>query len=172
MSSKIYPFKGARVSRTTICIILILTVLWIVLRENVSIPTVASGIAISAACLFFCRKFLPFSKIKNLKLLRLCLYPFYVIGQIYLAGFKTIKMIITGADADIIEIKTRLSDIFLQTILSNTITLIPGSISLELKDNAITVLWLKDKSKDLQHAQNTGESIKGKLERILLKIER
>ena len=82
-----------------------------------------------------------------------------------------IQLILTEADADIIEVKTSLKNVFLRTLLANSITIIPGAISLELKDDTITVLWLKRREDDSRHARKTIESLKCKLERILLKAE-
>ena len=165
-------FRSSCLNRITFFAILLLTLLWVILRENITVPEAVTGAIAGCACLFFCRKYLPFSKIENIRPLRLALYPFYLIGQVYLAGIGAIKIILTNADAEIIEVKTQVKNPFLRTILANSITLIPGSVSLELKDDAITVLWLKSKSNDSTHALNAGESIKNKLERKLLKIER
>ena len=158
-------------NRITFFAILLLTLLWVILRENITVPEAVTGAIAGCACLFFCRKYLPFSKIENIRPLRLALYPFYIIGQVYLAGFNTIKLILSEADADIIEVKTQISNVFLRTLLANSITLIPGSITLELNNDTLTVLWLKKKTNDIQHTQNAGEIIKGKLEKKLLKIE-
>jgi len=158
-------------NKNSLYAILLLTVIWVILRESITIPEAAAGIVISTCCVFFCRRLLPFSNFETINLLKLAVYPFYLIGQVYLAGFNAIKLILTDADADIIKVKTQISNSLLRTILANSITLIPGSISLELQDETITVLWLKGKSKDSRHALSEGEAIKGKLEKILLKAE-
>jgi multisubunit Na+/H+ antiporter MnhE subunit len=91
---------------------------------------------------------------------------------VYLGGFIVIKQILTHADVDIVRIKTKVSNKFLQTVLSNSITLIPGSTSLDMTDNTITVLRFKDKIDDSPDSEKAGEALKGNLEKILLKAER
>ena len=152
--------------------VVLLTVIWIILRETFTILTVASGIVISALCVFFCNWLLPLSKTSNFNILHLIIYPLYLIWQVYIAGISAIKLILTDAHVEIVTIKTDLSSLFLRTVLVNSITLVPGSVSLDLKDETITVLWLKKKSAGPEHTKNADELIKGKLERLLLKAQK
>jgi len=152
--------------------VILLTGIWIILSESITVVTAVSGAVISIACVFISTKMLPVQKIKNVKISRLILYLFYLFGQIYLSAFKVIKFIFTGADVDIINVKTKISNSFLQTILASSITLPPGTISLELKDNVITVLRLKSRTKDFCDAETAGEAIKGKFEKMLLKMQK
>jgi multicomponent Na+:H+ antiporter subunit E len=133
----------------------------------------AIGIVLSFGVIFICHRLLPLPKIlKDINLFKIVFYPFYLVVQVYLSAFNAIKLIFTGADASIIEVKTQLSNSFLKTILANSITLTPGSISLEIKDDAIILLWLKRKKESQQDAQKAGESITRRLEKILLKAQR
>ena len=145
--------------------------IWIILSESFTFFNIVSGIIISIGCLYISTKLLPAQKIKNVKVYRLSFYLFYLIGQIYISAFKVIKLIFTGAEVNIVTLKTRLSNSFLQTVLANSITLPPGTISLELKDNTITVLRLKSK-KDTMDDETVGELIKNKFEKILLKMQK
>jgi len=150
--------------------ILLLTLVWIVLRENFSVFEAGAGVVIGICCLYFCRRYLPFPKFGKINFFLIFFYPFYLIFQIYLSGFNVIKLIFTDAQADIVEVKTKIKNDFARAVLANSITLIPGSISLELKEDVITVLWLKRKSKDSRDAESAAMFIKRKLERILVKI--
>lgn len=150
-----------------------LTLIWIMLSENLTIATVLTAITVSICSVFIYHLMIPSSKSKkNLKLIVLAIYPFYLIGQIYLSAFNAIKLILTGADVDIIEVKTQLTDNFLKTILANSFTLTPGTISLELKEDTISLFWLRGKKQTHQDAEKAGELTKHKLEKILLKAER
>ena len=148
-----------------------LTAVWIILFEKFTVPLMAAGVVVSAGCVYICNRLLPLPKTANIKTFGLIIYPFYLIIQVYLSAFNAIKLILTGVDVDFIEVKTKLSNNFLRTILANSITLTPGSVSLELKDDTITLLWLKGKTESHQDAEKAGESIKSKLERILLRAE-
>ena len=48
--------------------------------------------------------------------------------------------------------------------MANSITMTPGTVTIELEDNRITVLWLENKPVSKKEA---GEIIKGDLENIL-----
>jgi len=149
-----------------------LAAIWIILSENHSVPVIAAGLVISFGCIYICNRLLPLPKTANIKPLVLITYPFYLIFQVYLSAFNAIKLILTGMEVDIIEVRTKLSNSFLRTLLANSVTLTPGSVSLELKDDTITLLWMKGKTQDHQDAEKDGEAIKDKLERILLKAEK
>lgn len=159
--------------KNTILIIMGLTVMWIILLEGFTVVNLALGIIISAGCIYICHRLLPLPKmIKNINLFRFILYPFYLTGQVYLAAFNAMKLIFTGANVSVIQIRTQISNSFLRTILANSITLTPGSVSLELNDTIITILWLKKKTENHQDAEKAGELIKQKLEKMLIKAEK
>jgi multisubunit Na+/H+ antiporter MnhE subunit len=151
---------------------ILLTAVWLILVEKITLPLLAVGIFVSAGSLYVYHRFLPFPKITGISLFRLTLYPFYLIGKLYLSAFKAIKLIVSGADVDVIEVKTEISNSFLQTMLANSVTLIPGATSLELKDGIITVLLLKKKTNNHEETKKAGEAMIHKLENFLLKAQR
>ena len=149
-----------------------LTGIWIIMSEIINVPTIIKGVVIGIGCVYIAYKFLPSYKINKIRLFRLSLYPIFLIGQIYYSAFRVIKLIFSGANVDIVDIKTKLSNSFLQTILANSITIVPGSISLDLKENTLTVLRLMEKTNVSSDPEIAGEMLKGKLERVLLKIQK
>ena len=159
-------------SRNSLYLILSLTVIWIILRESVSAATVLIGLAASTCCVLFARKFIPLTKTEPVKPLRLVLYFFFLLGQIYIGGIAAVKVILFGAHVEIVEIKTKITSRLLRTILVNSITLVPGSIALDLTDDVITVLWLTRETDTPPDIEKADELLKGKLERMLLKAER
>jgi len=156
----------------TLYAIFLLTAVWVILCENFSLFSVITGVIISAGCLLFCRKLLPFPKIKSINLFRLAIYFLYLITQMYLAGILIIKIILTGADTDVIKVKTQIKSGFLRTLLANSITLIPGTVSLDAQDGAITVLHFKEKADQSRNPEKIGQEIKGGLEKMLLKMQK
>ena len=141
-----------------------------ILAEGFTVATIAVGLAMSAGVLYVSNKLIPLpGTAKNIKFFWVAIYPFFLIGQIYLSAFNAIKLIFTGAEVDIIKVKTKISSNFLRTMLANSITLTPGTISLELQDDEITVLLLKRRN---DKNQVEGDSTKGKMESLLLKAER
>jgi len=151
---------------------MLLTAVWVILVEKFSLPLLAAGIVVSAVSLYVYRRFLPFPRITGISHFRLTLYPFYLIGELFVSAFRTIKLIATGADVDVVDVKTRISNSFLQTMLANSVTLLAGTVSLDMKDDRITVLLLKRKNENHEEAQKTGEAVIHKLEKFLLKTQR
>jgi len=159
-------------SRNSFYMIILLTAIWIILRESVSILAVAAGLAISFCCVFFFHRFIPLPKSEPIRPFRLVIYVFYLLGQIYIGGIAAIGIILFGARVDIVEMKTRIRSKVLRTILVNSITLVPGSVSLDLNEDTITVLWLTRKTDGAADIKKTGELLKGKLERMLFKVQK
>ena len=160
------------VNRNSIYAAVLLAAVWVILRESVTVWTVTGGIVIGGGCVYLCAKLLPSSKMPVINPFRFTLYLLFLLGEVYLAGFSAIKLIIKGAEVEIVEMKTKVSSPFLRTILVNSITLVPGSVSLDLNGDMITVLWLKKKTADPHYIHYADELIKGKLERMLLKAEK
>jgi len=73
-----------------LCAVILLTIIRIILRESFTLLTVAAGIAISALCMLFVNRFLPLPRMSDFSVLRLFLYPFYLIWQVYVAGICAI----------------------------------------------------------------------------------
>ena len=159
-------------SRNSIYLIILLTVVWIILRESLTVVTAVVGLVLSALCVLLSRRFIPLEKTESVKPLRLIIYLFYLFGQIYAGGMATIRIILFGSHVEIVEIDTKIRNRVLRAILVNSITLVPGSVSLALEDDTITVLWLTRKDVSQSEIENADELLKGKLERMLLKAQK
>ena len=102
------------------------------------------GAGVSIVCVYYSRKFLPLKGITNVSFLRLFLYLFYLLKEIYVAGFHVIGIIIKGqARTDIVTMRTKITNETLRIVLADSITLTPGSVLLDLTDDNITVVWLR-----------------------------
>jgi multicomponent Na+:H+ antiporter subunit E len=156
-------------NRTFIFAVTALTVIWCILREEFSPSAVGTGFFVGVVCLFLYRKLLPFPILSDFYILKLIPYPFFLLFRVYVGGISAIKLILTGAEVEITEIKTELTSTFLRTLLVNSITLVPGSISLDLKDDTITVLMLKEKNSEMKDIDRI---LKGNMEKMLLRAQR
>ena len=152
--------------------VLAFTIVWIILTESLSPLLILAGFVVSVGCVYFCSKMLPLEKISNVNYWRLFVYVFYLIGQLYLAGMSAIKLIIIGAKVDIVEINTSIDNDLLRVFLANSITLTPGTLTLELFDDSLTVLWLREKASGYEDYGDADEIIKGGLERMLKKAQK
>jgi len=157
--------------KNSVFAVLLLTFVWVILRESLAVSTIATGVVLSVGCVYFCRKFLPLPKTSDIRLFMFALYLPFLLGQVYIAGFSAIKLLITGARVEVVEVKTTISNLFLRTVLCNSITLVPGSVSLEMKDDTITVLWLIKKTQAPEYSKRAQEVLLCGLERMLRRAE-
>ena len=157
--------------RHTLFVYIALTLVWIVLVEEISWRSLAMGMFFTIICLHFAGKFLPYEEIRRVNFFRLITFPFFLVGQIYASGFVVIKIILKGHKLDIVTVRTKIQNETLRVMLADTITLTPGSIMLDLVDDFVVILWMREKGLKVD-SDTAGELIKGKLERGLLRAER
>lgn len=160
-------------NKGTIVIILALAFVWIILVESWSPIAIISGIAISVACVFFAKKYLPLHKITGVNFGNLATYPFFLLGQIFSASIYVSRIILFGAKTDIVKVKTNLVNDSLRIMLADSVTLTPGSLLLELENEKMTILWLRPKgSPDVEQTENPDRQIMGKLEKRLMEAQK
>ncbi|AKL96419.1 multisubunit sodium/proton antiporter, MrpE subunit [Clostridium aceticum] len=149
-------------------VIILCSIIWVVLNEEVSVKNVLLGCLLGFCSITCTEQFLIHKEYKaNWKLNPMVLfrYLFHLIIQMYISGFITIGKIISGKiNPDIVEISTELDDDLLICILANSITLTPGTITVDKEGQKLKVLWLDCISKDSNEA---GDMIKGSFEKIL-----
>ncbi|MCL2753653.1 MAG: Na+/H+ antiporter subunit E [Defluviitaleaceae bacterium] len=152
-----------------------LAVIWVVLTETLSWESVAVAMIIAVFAVHFSDKFLPSANKEagTVKFSKLIFYPFYLIGQVYLAGFSMLKFVIVGAKFEFVPVKTTLKSEPLKVLLMDSMTLVPGSVSVDIKDDIITSLWIFDKKLNLDQMgkEAVSEMAKGNLEKKIKKAE-
>ncbi|MCL2457103.1 MAG: Na+/H+ antiporter subunit E [Defluviitaleaceae bacterium] len=150
--------------------IFLMTAIWIILN-GFSYANVAIGIIVGAASLWLAKKFMKPSEITGVSFFRLVFYPFFLLWQVYVAGFMVIGMIIRGCYTEVVTAETEIRNDFLRAMLCNTITMIPGSVVLDRDESKIKVMLLKKKNSP-PLTENISETVMGKPEKKLLKAER
>ena len=79
------------------------------------------------------------------------------------------KMTISGKiNPGVVDIKTNLKDDYSISILANSITLTPGTVTIDKNGNKLKVLWLDVQTRNPKKA---GKIIKGNLEKRFEKRE-
>jgi len=130
----------------------ILTITWTILNGKISWFVILSGIISSVLVLRYTDKFLlgtSYHKVHQFKIINMIKYFFFMIKSIYISGFQMIGMIITHKiNPSIVEIETDLEEDFQRTMLANSITLTPGTITVELTGNKLKVLWINKTTDD------------------------
>jgi len=158
--------------RNIIYMIIIFTVVWIVLMEELTLWSVGAGLAVSTLCAVFCRIFLPLDRIAGVNYFWFFVYVIYLIGQVYVAAISAVKLVIKGAKSDIVVVDTAITNDFLRVMLANSITLVPGSVTLDMNDDKITILMLSEKDGGPQELKSATDRIKDVLEKRLIKAQK
>lgn len=96
------------------------------------------------------------------------LYVFIVLWEIYLASFNVVYQVVTmRINPGIVKIRTRLKSRFARALLANSITLTPGTVTIDLQDDHLYVHWLAVKT---TIAHRAAKMIKGNYEAQLRRI--
>lgn len=120
--------------------------LWLILNGRVTLEVCLLGLPITALIYFFVCRFMDFSVKKDLALMRragyLVAYGFVLLKEIFVSNFKVMAIIlfkripITPAMTEVkIDLKTQMA----KTLLANSITLTPGTITVKVEGDVFTV---------------------------------
>lgn len=127
-------------------VIILLTVVWIILFEQVSIFVVVTGLIASFLVTEFTDRFLLKGNYEHsyvIGLGTLVKYVIRLIWEIFVAGIQVIPAILTGkTDVYVVTVPTKLKDELLVDLLANAVTLTPGSVTLDKKGSDLQVLCL------------------------------
>ena len=132
--------------------LIFLLLLWIIFNGAFTLEILLFGIAISAVVFLFLVKFMGYSIRKEIKLI--CKLPFVIaylfvlLEEIVKANIVCARLIIKGnrkIEPALVSFPSPLKSEMLSTVLANSITLTPGTISVTLKDGRFCVHCL-DKS--------------------------
>ncbi|MBN2777272.1 MAG: Na+/H+ antiporter subunit E [Bacteroidales bacterium] len=154
-------------------ITIVLFSVWVLLNNSYEPVLLIIGAAVSILiALIFCTKCSVFSQIK--------LSPkslFYSIAYLFVFMIELIKSNLDVAirvispklpiNPGIVKVKTVLNTELGRMILANSITLTPGTLSVDIRDEYIYVHWINVEGKDIETATN---SIVKKFEKYLKEI--
>lgn len=125
---------------------------WIVFNGKITTEIVVLGLVIAAAVFAFICKFMDYSVQKEKRFYRkflfFCGYAFLLVKEIIKANMAVIRMCLTQKEVMepvIVKFRTSLKKEVTRVILANSITLTPGTITVSLEEDELTVHCL-DKS--------------------------
>lgn len=131
---------------------LFLLAIWIIFNGQFTLEILIFGILISLAVCLFSVKFLDYSFRKEFMYLKklplLIAYVFVLIWEIIKANFCVAGLIIKGrkkTHAIVHTFKSPVKTGFAQTLLANSITLTPGTITVSLSNDEYKVHCLDEK---------------------------
>ena len=100
----------------------------------------------------------------------LILFFFYLVYQLYASSWKMlITTIKRNPNPRIVHFRTRLHSDLARMVLANSITFTPGTITLDLNDDHLTVHWFFCNT---NHSKLAGETIKGRFEKYIRRVWR
>lgn len=118
---------------------------WLILNGRVTLEICLFGIGISAAICVFCWKFLGYDFKKEVSYYKLIdnylVYALIVLREIFKANRDVLKIIFSGKKVEpaLISFKTDLKSEAARVALANSITLTPGTISVQLEGDTYVV---------------------------------
>ncbi len=145
---------------------LILSLFWIILFERFTLKVVLAAPFVALLSIWVTETALLEDSLYEMypfRLHRMLLYGLFLIIEIYKSGISMIPYIIFGkANPTFVEITTELESNLELAVLSNSITLTPGTITTDISGQRLVVLWLNPLTTQPTMA---GIHIKGKLEK-------
>ncbi|MDF2890174.1 MAG: sodium:proton antiporter [Clostridia bacterium] len=139
---------------------------WLILCEKLNAEVFMIGIVISAAVYYFNRNLLPTGNFRIRKLPLYALYLLLLLKEIILANISVAGIVLSpkmNVSPCIVRLKTQLKSKLHRAILANSITLTPGTLTVQfIEDELIVHCLVKAYIPGLIHS---------KFEKLLLKIE-
>ncbi|MBU3189284.1 Na+/H+ antiporter subunit E [Clostridium bowmanii] len=141
---------------------------WIVISDNAKVETICSGIIISLLVIRLNKDLMCSNTKINLRknIMPWIAYVIILIKEILVSNFNVAKIVLSPKlviSPQIVTINTKIKSDFHKTIFANSITLTPGTLTVSMDGDNITVHCLKD-----EFATGLNNSA---FEKIILKVE-
>ena len=139
---------------------LILFIFWILINNSFDALNLGIGAGLALArSLLFCRSCDVFSKIRLTpkSLLYTFVYLLVFLGELIKSNLDVARRVLTPSlpiNPGIVEVKTKLTSRMGRMILANSITLTPGTLTVDVKDDRLFIHWIDVKSEDIEEATN------------------
>ncbi len=139
--------------KNKVVVIAIFTLLWLFVNESFTPMSLALSVILCALSVYISGKLLEIDyavefAMPPLKAIKYILFMFY---SVYMSGFRATYYILTGkVHPSFVKVKIdeKIENEFLQNIIANSVTLTPGTITVDKKGDMLTILCLhKDDTK-------------------------
>jgi len=152
-------------------VIVLLSLIWLLLFEQFSLSMLLFAIFISIVVVMYTDRFLLRGNYEHSYVIGFgtaARFIFRLIIEIYVAGIEVIPTIIKGdAEVEIVKTETKLTDELLIDILANSITLTPGTVTVQKTGSTLLILNLNA----LEENEDKRAVIPQKIEKIFLDYE-
>lgn len=136
-----------------------LFIFWMILVSDFNTRQIISGIIISAFSVYASEKIFKKVEVEYLKMIpiwRIFWFLIIVVSEIFIAAYKHIIRIIRGDDlAEIFDVELNVTNELSIALISNAITLTPGTMTLRIYGNKITVLGFASSEEEVEDAKDT-----------------
>ncbi|KYH28691.1 MULTISPECIES: Na+/H+ antiporter subunit E [Clostridium] len=151
-------------------VILLYILYWIILSESKDLQTIIIGILLCASTAYisarFSGEYRSKQKVFMEKVKYAIIYVLILLKEIVIANFQVAKKVLSPSmdiSPTVVSIKTKLESDFYKTILANSITLTPGTITVSMENDTLTIHCLEK-----HYIEGL---VNSKFEEILLKAE-
>ena len=147
--------------------------MWLFITWSLNIEYLVVGIIVSLIVTLLTKELFPDELVRLLHPVRFLLAVFYIpylVFYILLANLDVAYRVLNPdlpINPGIIKVKTSLKNEFAKTILANSITLTPGTLTVDVDGNDFYVHWINVSSNDPEVQK---ELILGRFERVLRRI--
>ncbi len=151
----------------------ILFIFWVLINNNFETSTLLIGAGLSLfLSLVFCRSCNVFGDVKltPAALLYTFVYLFIFLIELIKSNLDVARRVVSPSlpiKPGIVEVKTSLKSPMARMILANSITLTPGTLTVDVKGDHLFIHWIEVKTADQQQAT---KEIVQKFEKYLTKI--
>ena len=138
----------------------VLMIVWVLLNNSIKPDVLLVG-ALSSIVIsvIFCRWCKVFDDINLTP--KAILYTFIYLGVFFIdlikSNFDVTKRVLNPSlpiNPGIVEVKTKLTSKFARMLLANSITLTPGTLTVEVTDDSFFIHWIDVQSDDIEEASN------------------
>lgn len=143
---------------------------WTLLHLNFSLEYILLGLMVSGLITYLSKEIFydvtgPIVRIPSI--FQLIPYSIFLVLEIYIAAFNVMKVIIKGDDRPTLyTIKLDIEEAFIITLIANSITLTPGTLTIDKKGNELLVLSIKEEKDGRENLQ---KRVKHKFQKNFLK---
>ncbi|MEN8125138.1 MAG: Na+/H+ antiporter subunit E [Bacteroidota bacterium] len=152
---------------------IIMFIIWLAFTTSLDTPELITGVIVSLILAFFTDRIFSccgLRILKPIKILYFIQYFFVFLLALIKSNFDIAKRVVSPAlpiNPGIVKFKTKLTNGFARMVLANSITLTPGTLTIDVINNNFYIHWIDVKSDDPEMVY---KEIAEPFEKILLKI--
>lgn len=136
----------------------LLFLFWLLLNGSVALSTLLVGVIVAGAIVLFFSgslSFLSGLRLTPAALIATVLYVGYFLKELVKANLAVAKIVLSPSlpiNPAIVKVRTNLTHPVARLLLANSITLTPGTLSVEIKGEFLYIHWVDAKTTDIEAA--------------------